>query len=152
MNHYTELLRYVRSLSDEDPFVNTTTQGIDEDMDLDKGNIYPLFNIELFDMAFPPNTITYQLEMTCLQQRDTNKKIDVDKFWLQDNKVDNFNEAGAVLNRIIGKMRKDFGDTEISIEVPNVAGKMSEWGVNTLDGWSITVTVKMPNVNINLCS
>ena len=91
MNHYTELLRYVRSLSDADPFVNTTTQGIDEDMDLDKGNIYPLFNIELFDVTFPRNTVTFQLEMTCLQQRDTNKKIDVDKFWLQDNKVDNFN-------------------------------------------------------------
>jgi hypothetical protein len=151
MNHYTELLRYVRSLSDEDPFVNTTTQGIDEDMDLDKGNIYPLFNIELFDATFPRNTVTFQLEMTCLQQRDTNKTIDVDKFWLQDNKVDNFNETLAVLNRVVGKMRKDFGDTEITIDEPSV-GKLEDFGKNNLDGWILTTTVTMPNVNINLCS
>lgn len=152
MNHYTELLRYVRGLADEDPFVNTTTQGIDEDMDLDKGNIYPLFNIELFDPTFPPNTITFQLEMTCLQQRDTNKEIRTDKFWLQDNKVDNFNETLAVLNRVIGKMRKDFDDTNISIDDDPSAGKLEEWGKNTLDGWTITTTVTMPNTNIDLCS
>ena len=152
MNHYTELLRYVRGLADEDPFVNTTTQGIDEDMDLDKGNIYPLFNIELFDPTFPPNTITFQLEMTCLQQRDTNKEIRTDKFWLQDNKVDNFNETLAVLNRVIGKMRKDFDDTLISIDgIPGLE-KMEEWGKNTLDGWTTTFTVIMPNTNIDLCS
>ncbi len=152
MNHYTELLRYVRGLADEDSFVNTTTQGIDEDMDLDKGNIYPLFNVELFDPTFPPNTITFQLEITCLQQRDTNKELVTDKFWLQDNKVDNFNETLAVINRVLGKMRKDFGDTEISIDETPTAGKLEEWGVNTLDGWTLTTTVTMPNTNIALCS
>lgn len=152
MNHYTELLRYVRGLADEDPFVNTTTQGIDEDMDLDKGNIYPLFNIELFSPTFPPNTVTFQLEMTSLQQRDTNKEIRTDKFWLQDNKVDNFNETLAVLNRVIGKMRKDFGDTEISIDGVPGFEKLEEWGKNTLDGWTGEFTVIMPNTNIDLCS
>lgn len=152
MNHYTELLRYVRGLADEDDFVNTTTQGIDEDMDLDKGNIYPLFNIELFDPTFPPNTVTFELEITCLQQRDTNKEIRTDKFWLQDNKVDNFNETLAVINRVLGKMRKDFDDTNISIDETPGAGKLEEWGKNTLDGWTLTTTVTMPNTNIDLCS
>jgi len=152
MNHYTELLRYVRGLADEDPFVNTTTQGIDEDMDLDKGNIYPLFNIELFDPTFPPNTLTLKLEITCLQQRDTNKTIEEDKFYLNDNKIDNFNETLAVLNRVVGKMRKDFGDTNISIEDSPGGGKLEEWGKNTLDGFTLTFTVTMPNTNIDLCS
>ena len=33
LNHYSELLNYVRSLSDTDEFINTTTQGITEDID-----------------------------------------------------------------------------------------------------------------------
>ena len=152
MNHYSELLRYVRGLADEDPFVNTTTQGITEEMDLDKGNIYPIFNIELFDATFPNNTVTFQLEITCLQQRDTNNEIRTDKFWEQDNKTDNFNETLAVINRVVGKMRKDFDDTEISIEETPGAFKLEDWGMNNLDGWTLTSTVEMPNTNIDLCS
>ena len=152
MNHYTELLRYVRGLADEDPFVNTVTQGAFEDIDLDKGNLYNLFNIDLLDPTFPPNTITFQLELTCLQQRDTNKEIRTDKFWLQDNKADNFNETLAVINRVIGKMRKDFADTEISIDgIPGVE-KLEGDKTNTLDGWTTIFTVVMPNTNIDLCS
>jgi len=152
MNHYTELLRYVRGLADEDPFVNTITQGAFEDIDLDKGNIYNLFNIDLIDPTFPANTITFQLELTCLQQRDTNKEIRTDKFWLQDNKTDNFNETLAVINRVIGKMRKDFDDTEISIEGTPAAEKLEGTEENVLDGWTTTFTVVMPNTNIDLCS
>jgi len=152
MNHYTELLRYVKGLAEQDPFVNTITQGIDEDMDLDKGNIYPLFNIEIFDPTFPANTITFQLEITCLQQRDNNKEIVNDKFLLNDNKIDNFNETLSTINKIVGKMRKDFGDTDISIDDSPGAGKLENWGKNLLDGWSLTTTVTMPNTNINLCT
>ena len=153
LNHYSELLRYIKSLSDADDFVNTTTQGITEDIDLDKGNIFPLFNIEIFDATFPSNTVTFQVELTALDIRDVNKNDEtLDKFFLNDNKIDNFNETLAVINRIVGKMRKDFGDTNISINDAPAAGKLEEWGKNLLDGWNLTMTVTMPNTTINLCT
>lgn len=151
LNHYTELLTYVRSLADADPFVSTVTQGITEDIDLDKGNILPLLNIELFSPTFPNGTVTFQLEITCLQLRDINKTIDEDKFWLQDNKTDNFNETLAVINVLVGKMKKDFGDTNISIDEAPAAEKLEEWGKNLLDGWVLTTTVTMPNNTVSLC-
>lgn len=152
-NHYSFLLNYIKSFSDSDVFVNTITQGITEDIDLDKGNILPLLNVEIFDPTFPPNTITFQVEVTVLDIRDINKNEEpLDKFMLTDNKIDNFNETLAVVNRIVGKMRKDFGDTNISINTEPGAGKMEEWGKNLLDGWQLLMTVTMPNTTINLCS
>ena len=152
LNHYTELLRYVKSISDTDPFVNTTTQGITEDIDLDKANIFPILNVEVFDGGFPTNGVSFTLELTCLDIRDNNKEINTDKFWLQDNKVDNFNTTFAVLNRMVGKMKRDFEDRDIEIEIPDSVGKLEEWGKNTLDGWVLSTTVTMPNKTINLCS
>ena len=153
LNHYSELLRYIRSLSDTDEFISTTTQGITEDIDLDKGNIFPLFNIEIFDATFPNNTVTFQVQLTALDIRDLNKNDEtLDKFFLNDNKIDNLNETLAVLNRMVGKMRKDFGNSNISIDGVPSAAKHEEWGKNLLDGWSLTMTVVMPNTVINLCT
>ena len=109
--------------------------------------------MEIFDPTFPDNTITFVLEITSLDIRDLNtNKETLDKYLLNDNKIDNFNETFAVLNRIVGKMRKDFGDTNVSIEGVPSAGKLENWGKNLLDGWMLTMTVVMPNTTINLCT
>lgn len=152
MNHYTELLRYVRGLADEDPFVNTTTNMPFDEIDYNKGDLYLMFNIDIVGGGQPNNTITLDLELTSLQQRDTNKEINEDKFYLNDNNSDNFNETLAVLNRVVGKMRKDFGDTDISIDETPTYDKLRGAKTNTLDGWTTTFTVTMPNTNIDLCS
>ena len=50
MNAYSRLLRYIRSLAEQDVFVKTITTGAD--IDLNKGDIFPLFNIDITDATF----------------------------------------------------------------------------------------------------
>jgi len=151
-NHYSELLRFIKSKVDADGYVNTITQGIEADIDLDKGNIMPILNVEIFDAGLPNNGVSFTVELTCLDIRDLNKEINTDKFLLNDNKIDNLTETFAALNRIASKMQKDFDGTDIVMDIPSAIEKLENWGLNDLDGWTLTATITMPNTTINLCS
>jgi hypothetical protein len=151
-NHYSELLRFIKSVSDADGYPNTLTQGIEEDMDLDKGNIFPIHNIEIFDAGLPNNGVSFTVQLTALDIRDLNKEINTDKFLLNDNKIDNHTETFAFINRIANKMMRDFDGTDIVMEIPSAIEIVTNWGLNDLDGWSLTAIVTMPNTTINLCS
>jgi hypothetical protein len=153
MNHYTELLRYIKQIVDADDFVNTITQGDFDELDLDKANIFPLVHVNITGGSFSNGqTVVMNLEIGCFGIRDFNKEINTDKYYLNDNEVDNLNETLAVLNRLWGRMYKDFGENNItSSENPSFEA-VTEYGKNYLDGWIITFDVEMPNTTINLCT
>jgi hypothetical protein len=153
MNHYTELLTYIKQIIDADDFVNTITQGDFDELDLDKANIFPLVHVNVTGGSFTNGqTVILNLQVGCFGIRDFNKDINTDKFWLNDNEVDNLNETLAVLNRLYGYMHKDFGENNItSIENPSLE-PVTEYGKNYLDGWIMTFDVEMPNTTINLCT
>ncbi len=149
MNHYSELLYYIKSLVEQDSYINTITKG---EIDLNKENIFPLFNISILSGSFTNGqTINFNVELSCLDIRDINKEIVNDKFWEQDNEVDNHNETLACLNRVWLKMYRDFEQRNItasenpSLEIGTLEGK------NLLDGWVLTFDVEMPNTTISLC-
>lgn len=152
MNHYTELLYYIKQLADSDEFVNTVTQGTFDKIDLDKGNLFPLVHISINQAQFSNgSTVSFNVQLGCLNIRDINKEIVADKFWKQDNEVDNLNETLAVLNRMWLKMYVDFEDNNItSSENPTLEPQI-ETRHNILDGWIMDFTIEMPNTTINLC-
>lgn len=152
MNSYTQLLYYIKGLADNDVFVNQVTQGILDDSQLNKTNGYPLLHIDILDSTFASDSvIRYNVKLTCLNERDTNKEILTDTFWKQDNEVDNFNETMAVLNRIWLIMLKDFEKHNITAsESPSLEKLYLEYGKD-VDGWSLDFDVDIPNINISLC-
>ena len=114
MNTYTQLLYYIKSLGDADVFVNTVTKSVDENLDIYKGNIFPILNINVTGASYPSQAvIRYNVELTCIDLRDINKEIVNDKFFENDNEVDNLNETQSVLNRVWLNMIKDFADNDI---------------------------------------
>jgi hypothetical protein len=152
MNQYTELLQYLKSIAQSDDFVNTITRGEFEKVDLDKSNIFPLVHINITSAGFTNGqTINFNVQVGCFDLRDVNKEIREDKFWEQDNEVDNLNETLAVLNRMWLRMYRDFEDNNItasenpSLEVVTFDNK------NLLDGWILTFDVEVPNTTLNLC-
>ena len=81
MNQYSELLRYIKKLGEDDVFINTVTQGNFSRIDLDKGNIFPLLHTNVLSAEFNNGaTIVFNVEIAALQQRDTNKEINTNKF------------------------------------------------------------------------
>lgn len=150
LNQYTQLLYYIKSLGEADEFLNTITKG--EDIDLDKANIFPLLNIEINGGSFTNgSTVVFSVELNALDIRDINKEISTDKFWDNDNEVDNHNTMLAVLNRIWTVMMKDFEHHNITASENPSFNKISFSGENLLDGWSLTFDVEMPNTSLSLC-
>jgi hypothetical protein len=153
MNQYTELLTYIKSLGALDPFVNTITHGNFSRIDLDKGIIPPLLHITITGGGFTNgSTIIFNIQLASLQERITNKEIRTDKFWENDNEVDNMNEMLAVLNRIWTKMYRDFDDNDIiATENPSLSIVEPETQTNSFEGWLLDFNVEIPNTTINLC-
>ncbi len=152
MNQYTELLAYFKSLCESDVFINTFTQGDTSDYDLDKGNIFPVGNMDILSANFPnPQTISFSVQIAVMQIRDNNKEIRTDKFWLQDNKVDNLNETLASLNRMWLIMFQDFQDNNMAATITTSIEEVTEWNKNLVDGWLMSFDIVVPNKTINLC-
>lgn len=152
MNGYTELLRYFKQLGEEDVFVNTITHGDFSDVDIDKKNIFPLLHISIGNASFPSHSVVrFDVQIGCFDIRDINKEINTDKYYKNDNEVDNLNETLSVLNRIWLKMSKDFEENNITasdaptLEIQTLTKK------NMLDGWIMTFQADVPNITINLC-
>ena len=152
MNQYTELLYYVKELAEADTLVNTVTKGDFNLLDLDKANIFPLVHINITDAGFSNGqTVKFGMQIGCFDIRDVNKEIRTDKFWEQDNEVDNHNLTLAVLNRMWLKMYTDFEKNNItSSENPSFELGSFE-GPKLIDGARLSFTVEVPNTEISLC-
>lgn len=152
MNQYTELLYYLKQLADEDTLVNTVTKGDFELLDLDKANIFPLVHISINASEFTNGqTVKFSLQIGAFDIRDVNKEIRTDKFWEQDNEVDNHNETLAILNRMWLKMYTDFEQNNITASENPMLEIQTFVRANTLDGWIMSFEVEMPNSIISLC-
>ena len=153
MNHYTELLTYIKSLAAADPFVNTVTQGDFDVIDLNKMNLYPLVHIYIGDASFTNGqSVNFNVSIGSMNAREFVKDVNVDKFWNNDNEVDNYNETLAVLNRMWTIMFRDFQDHGITTtENPTLLKRKSELNKNSLEGWQLEFQVIMPNITLSLC-
>lgn len=153
LNHYTQLLIYIKSLADADVFINTVTQGAFDKLDLDKGNIFPILHITVTGGSFTNGqTVKLNVEIAALQQRDINNEERTDKFWDQDNEVDNLNEMLAVLNRLWTSMYRDFEENDIiASENPSLEIIEPSATVNLIEGWLLSFEVEMPNTSLSLC-
>tara|TARA_R110000803_G_scaffold69058_3_gene131249 strand:+ start:7486 stop:7947 length:462 start_codon:yes stop_codon:yes gene_type:complete len=153
MNQFTQLLLFIKSLSDADDFVNTTTKHTPDEIDVLKANLFPIFNINVSSGSFPSTgVIEFNVELACLDIRDINKEINDDKFWRNDNEVDNLNETLATLNRVWVAMNRDWAGNNITAsDSPTFTATIGE-GANIYDGWVMTFDVQLPNVTLNLCT
>lgn len=150
MNGYSQLLRYFKQIGQ--PLVKTITQGDFADIDLSKKNIFSLLHVSIGNASFPSDgVIRFNVQLGCFDIRDINKAIDTDKYYGNDNEIDNLNSTLEVLNRIWLLMLKDFEENNITASENPTLEQMTETRKNLLDGWVMTFDVDVPNVTINLC-
>lgn len=148
---YSELLYYLKGLAENTPLVNTVTRGEISGLDLDKANIYPLVHIDIAQGVFNEAvTMSYDVYIACLQQRDMNDEPVADKFWRQDNEVDNHNETLLMLQTIWTNIYRDWQDKYLSSNDTPTFEKISYAKGNILDGWSLQFVVEVP-FSVDLC-
>ena len=150
MNHYTELLYYLKDLLQKDALVNTVTQGDFNKVALNKMDIYTLAHIVIGDPFFTNGqTVGFNLEVAVIDAVDYNPEITEDKFFQNNNEVDVFNETLAVLNRFWTSINQDF--EEKGIRAPDNS-TLRQW-VSDKDsavGYVLTFTVELPNRKMSL--
>jgi hypothetical protein len=151
MNHYTQLLAYIKTLLEQDSFVNTITQGEMSKTDLNKMDIYPLAHVYIGDGNFTNGqSVNFNVTISSATQINTNNEINTDKFYGNDNEVDCYNETLSVLNRLWTTMYRDFQEHGIyASENPSLT--KSKGDENTLVGWQLDFQVVMPNRTLSLC-
>ena len=150
MNAYSTLLRYIKQLADSEDFIKTSTMG--SDIDLNKGNIFPIFNVDITDATFTSNaTVSFDVSLSCLAVRDINKEDNQDKFYSNDNEIDNYNLTLSVLNTLWVKMHRDFIDNDITASDSPSLEQVTFSDNNLLDGWQMTMQVEMPIEEVKLC-
>lgn len=150
MNQLTTLYYYLKQLAEADALVNSVSKVVD--IDLKKQQLYPLVNINIISGGFTNgSTLTFNIELACMSQRDVNKEINVDNFWGQDNEVDNHNLAIGVLNRMWLKMYRDFEENDITSSENPTFELGSFEGAKLVDGARLTFTIEVPNTELSLC-
>lgn len=153
MNQYSEILIYLKSLLESDDLVNTVTkEDVREIIDHEKQNIYPLCHIDIDSAGFTNGkTVTFSIEVAALDIRDFNNEPNKDKFWDNDNEVDNHNTTFAILNNLWTRLYKDVEDRDITASENPQLNKVTLEHTNQLDGWLLSFDLEVPNDVLNLC-
>tara|TARA_R100000541_G_scaffold6505_2_gene14108 strand:+ start:533 stop:988 length:456 start_codon:yes stop_codon:yes gene_type:complete len=151
MNAYTQLLRHVKSISEQDDYITTILSRLPEDFDWEKGNIFPILNISALAGTFTStSTIQFDVTITCVDKRDINKEDVNDKFWGNDNEVDNHNATLSHISHLWTKLNRDYSRENITASDNPAITQIEFEGMNLMDGWQITFQVEMP-MNVSLC-
>jgi|TARA_R110000772_G_scaffold39108_1_gene92108 hypothetical protein len=152
MNAYSQLLRYIKGLVEQDEYITTVLNRVPDDFDWEKGNVFPIFNISALGGSISSTaTVLFNVELTCVDIRMINKENINDKFWDNDNSVDNHNATLASLTAVWTKMSRDFARNNITASDSPTINQIDFEGVNLSDGWSMTFDVEMPIYEVGLC-
>jgi hypothetical protein len=151
MNAFYLVVDFLRSRLEDNPNNNTVIFGRTEDKDLYKKSIYPLTHINPVSAPMSSSQVSYfSFEIACLDQRDISKSVTNDKFEGNDNLQDNLNITYTILNDLINYIRLQNNNYNIEIEDVSDASPIVFSDFNLLDGWFITLTLKIPN-NQSVC-
>lgn len=151
MNSYYNLIETLKTIFEEDSRISTIVTG---DIDEYKRNMFPLVHIALIDSPFIDLNTTavtrYSVEITAVDIRDINKEEDRDKFWLNDNRHDNWNLTRSILKTAEAKLIKQKYDT-LHLESAGSANPLSFQKENLLDGWQQTWTIDVDDNYVTKC-
>ena len=155
-NTYYELIKTVKDIFEQDDDVNSVIcENEPSQIDNYKMSVYPLVHIRVVSSPFIGNDTTaltrYNMEVTVVNLRDVNKEIINDKFWLNDNRHDNWNLTMSILKTAQNKLVKDTEDKNITLVTANDA-EMLEWAIgNGADGWQQTWVLDVPDTITSVC-
>jgi hypothetical protein len=148
-NAILKSLEIIANYLQEDSDVVSIQAVNDDELDVNKRDIYPLVNIRLQGLSLDNNTIQY--EVTALDIRNKKKTTERDAFNLPDDRWDNWTMCHNILKTLRDKLeiRRNESDIEfVSSTEPLIFSNALQ---NGLDGLSVIITLEYPNNTIDLC-
>ena len=142
-------LEIIANYLQEDPDVISIQAVDDDELDVNKREIYPLVNIRLNGVNLDDNTMTF--EVTALDIRNKKKTVQRDAFNLHDDRWDNWAMCLNILKSLRDKLEIRRNENDIEFVSSNEPLIFSNAMQNGLDGMSVILTLNYPNNTINLC-
>lgn len=151
MKGFYDLLEKIKWHFDNDPLVNTITQGSIHDVDLNKQTIFPLVHLMVNSSTLQSNTMKFNVSIIAMDVVDESKDEVTDAYLGNNNQVDVLNTQHSILNRCYEMMvRGQLWDEMIVIEgEPNLEPFVDRF-TNLLAGWTMTFDITMPN-DMTIC-
>ena len=144
-NYYT-ILDTLKSNLDNDPFINTVTQGDIFAVDLAKQTIFPLCHIIVNNATFESNIIRFNVSVMAMDIVNKSKDEDTNVFDGNDNEIYVLNTMLSVLNRLYEELRRgDLFTDAFQVDGNPTLEAFAERFENYLAGWTMTFDILVPN-------
>ena len=146
MNESSLIYDFIIAEFQDNDLVNTISIVPFAEIDINKENIYPLVNIDLIDIETETDYLTYNFNITVIQQRDI-KPVKIDSKLLNNtNYIDNINETVSISNRLINVIEKQNNDSNIELQNLSRLRVLKEWGRGICDGVRFDISLSIPNM------
>jgi len=144
---YYEILTKLQTELNNDPLINTVSEGDIFSIDLNKQTIFPLCHIMVNSATFVDNVIQYNISIMAMDVVDISKEETTDKFRGNDNEQDILNTQINILNRLYEKLRRgNLYDDNYQVDGTPSLEPFIDRFENKLAGWTMTVNINTPNV------
>jgi hypothetical protein len=143
---YYNLVKKIETYFDNDPMVNTITEGNIFDVDLSKNTLFPLIHIIVNNCTPQNNVLNFNITVFAMDVVDISKTETTDKIRRNDNQLDVLNTTLAVLLRFEAMLRRgELLDDLYSIDGEAVNTPFVERFENYISGWEMTFNILVPN-------
>lgn len=151
MANYYNILNTLKNHFDNDPFINTVTEGDIFAVDLAKQTIFPLVHIIVNNATFEQNVIRFNISLLAMDIVDISKSENTNPFIGNNNEQDVLNTTLAVLNRCYEFMRRgDLYSDNYEVDGNASCEPFSERFENNIGGWTMTFDLLVPN-SMTIC-
>jgi len=155
MREYYDLVDKLYTYLNGSPSVNTVTFGDIFKVDLSKQTIFPLAHVNIQDVTFSNQIMTFNIQVICMDIVDENKEDKLEAasspYRGLDNKHDVFNTQLTVINGLQSSLRRgDLFEDRYQLVSDASANQFEDRFENLLAGWSMNLTIEVPNDNMQL--
>lgn len=151
MTGFYKVLELIKWHFDNDPIVNTVTEGDIFEVDLNKQTIFPLVHLMTNNVSFETNVVRYNLSLIAMDVVNISKDETTDVYVGNNNEQDVLNTQLAVLNRCYDMMlHGDLWDLKFVVDGNPNCEPFTERFENYMAGWTMTFDVLIPN-DMTIC-
>ena len=146
MNEISLLNSWLLEHFNNNVLVNTISTVKTLEMDFNKENIYPLFNLDIKTSDILNDVIIVEYTITILQQRD-DRPIKIDSKLLENtNYIDNINETHSIAQRLINVLSKQNNTSNIEIQELSTLRFLKNYSASNCDGVQFDINLSTPNI------
>jgi hypothetical protein len=151
MKGFYDILMTLKGHFDNDPLVNTVTQGDIFQVDLNKQTIFPLVHLMVNSSTLQESTMHFNISIIAMDIVDISKDEVTDLFEENNNELDVLNTQHMVLNRLYEMLKHgNLWDNKYEVDGDPNLEPFTERFENYLAGWTMTFDLMIPN-EMSIC-